>query len=387
MNRDRIYLDYNASALPRPAARAAMMAWLDCPGNASSVHAEGRVARKKTEAARDALAAVLDCPPQAVTFVSGATEANNTVLQPHWKVNEEDVVFERLFVSAVEHPSVLSGGRFPADRVEILPVDGDGLVDPVLLDARLGETGGPALVSVMTANNETGTVQPIAALADVVHRHGGRLHTDAVQALGRMPVALETLGADAVTVSAHKVGGIQGAGAIATASGVAIPALMRGGGQEAFRRAGTEAVGAIAAFGAVLETSDTFAEEAARIRRLRDWLETELTHIPTQSTVFGQKANRLGNTSCFALPGVRAETAMIAFDLNGIAVSSGSACSSGKVAASHVLKAMGVDDALAAGAIRVSLGWATTQDELVEFLRVLQTVCKNSCPQGQNEAA
>lgn len=387
MDRDRIYLDYNASAPPRPAARAAMAAWLDCPGNASSVHAEGRAARRKIETARDALAALLGCPPQSVTFVSGATEANNTVLQRRWKIHEEDVVFQRLFVSAVEHPSVLAGGRFPAERVEALPVDADGLVDAAVLDERLSETDGPALVSIMTANNETGTVQSVAALADIVHRHGGRLHTDAVQALGRMPVDLDLLGADAVTVSAHKLGAIQGAGAIATAPGVAIPALLRGGGQEAFRRAGTEAAGAIAAFGAVLDTADTFAEEAARIRRLRDWLEAELTHIPTECTVFGRTTERLGNTSCFALPGVRAETAMIAFDLNGIAVSSGSACSSGKVSASHVLKAMGVDDTLAAGAIRVSLGWATTQDELAEFLQVLETVCKKSCPQGQNKAA
>lgn len=387
MSRNRIYLDYNASAPVRPVARAAAVQWLDSAGNASSVHQEGREARRVVESARQVVGQALGVPGKAVTFVSGGTEANATALSPVWKVNEQDVVFKRLFVSAIEHPSVLAGGRFLPEQIEILPVSTSGQVDLDFLARRLAECDAPVLISVMAANNETGIVQPLRAIGDLVHSHGGYLHSDAVQAFGKMPIDVEDLGADVVTVSAHKIGGLQGVGVIATRDNIAVPALIRGGGQEDYRRAGTENVAAIAAFGATISNVDGIEGEWTEIRRLRDLFEAELNRIAPFGVVFGQDVERLGNTTCFAVPGLRAETAMINFDLSGIAVSSGSACSSGKVSASHVLKAMGVEEAVATGAIRASLGWATTQDEISSFLQAVRAVCKNQRPQGQTKAA
>lgn len=387
MSRNRIYLDYNASAPVRPEARAAFAQRLDSPGNASSVHEEGRGARRAIEAARDAVGGALGLSSKSVTFVSGGTEANVTALNPIWKIDEQDVVFKGVFVSAIEHPSVLAGGRFLPEQIEILPVGSHGQVDLDALARRLSECESPVLISVMAANNETGIVQPIKAISELVHAHGGYVHTDAVQAFGKMPMNAEDLGADVVTVSAHKIGGLQGAGAIATRDNVSVPALVKGGGQEGYRRAGTENVAAIDAFGATISKLDGFEAEWAEIRRLRDHFEAELNRIAPYCVVFGQDVERLGNTSCFAIPGVRAETAMINFDLSGIAVSSGSACSSGKVSASHVLKAMGVEDAIATGAIRASFGWATTRDDISSFLQAVRAVCKNQRPQGQTKAA
>lgn len=387
MSRNRIYLDYNASAPVRPEARAAFVQRLDSPGNASSVHQEGRDARHAVECAREAVGRSLGLSSKTVTFVSGGTEANVTALNPLWKINGQDLVFERLFVSAVEHPSVLAGGRFLPEQVEILPVGSNGQIDLEALESRLSGREAPVLISVMAANNETGIVQPIQAISELVHSHGSYLHTDAVQAFGKMPIDVNELGADAVTVSAHKIGGLQGVGVIATRDDVAIPALMRGGGQEDYRRAGTENVAAIAAFGATISMFERIESEWAEIRRLRDLFEAELNRIAPYGVVFGQGEQRLGNTTCFAIPGIRAETAMINFDLGGIAVSSGSACSSGKVSASHVLKAMGVEDAVARGAVRVSLGWATTPDDISSFLQAVRAVCKNQRPQGQTKAA
>lgn len=387
MSRDRIYLDYNASAPVRPEARSAMVQWLGSSGNASSVHGEGRAARQVIESARGILANIVGADPQAVTFVSGGTEANVTALTSHWKIRGQDVEFKNLFVSGVEHPSVLSGGRFPVERIEILAVDDTGRVKLDALEQRLGACEGPVLVSVMAANNETGVLQPIREIADRVHAHGGYLHTDAVQAFGKIDMDLAASGADVMTLSAHKIGCVQGVGALIAREGLSIPSLIKGGGQENYQRAGTENVGAIAAFGATLSAYAGIRNEIDEIRRLRDWFEAELAHIEPSSVVFGKGVDRLVNTSCFAIPGLRAETAMISFDLSGIAVSSGSACSSGKVSASHVLKAMGVEEGLAAGAIRVSIGWATTKDDLSTFLQAVRAVCKNQRPQGQTKAA
>lgn len=387
MSRDRIYLDYNASAPVRPEARAAMVQWLDLSGNASSVHGEGRAARQVVESARGVLAKTVGADQQAVTFASGGTEANVTALTPLWKINGQAIEFKNLFVSGVEHPSVLAGGRFSTDQVEILAVDDTGRVKLDALEHDLGACEGPVLVSVMAANNETGVLQPIREIADCVHANGGFLHTDAVQAFGKVDLDLATSGADVMVLSAHKIGGVQGVGAMITREGLSIPALIKGGGQENYRRAGTENVGAIAAFGATLSAYAGIRDEFDEIRRLRDWFEAELAHIEPSSVVFGKGVDRLANTSCFAIPGLRAETAMISFDLSGIAVSSGSACSSGKVSASHVLKAMGIEEGLAAGAIRVSIGWATTEDDLSTFLQAVRAVCKNQRPQGQTKAA
>ncbi|MEM8812788.1 MAG: cysteine desulfurase family protein [Pseudomonadota bacterium] len=387
MRPERVYLDYNALAPVRPEARDALVRSLGLGGNPSSVHDEGRSARQTVERARAAIARSIGAKPDNVTFTAGATEANATVLTPEWRDFDQTVSFEALLVGATEHPSVLAGGRFDPDRIETLPVDRNGCLDFAALDKRLAAVGGPVLVSVMLANNETGTINDIRAIADRVHDSGGFLHTDAVQALGRLSVDMEALGADSISVSAHKIGAIAGAGAIVTRPGIAIPALVHGGGQEGYRRAGTENVGAIAAFGAVLEGIDGLNAENARIRSLRDWLARKLAHISEDLIVFGDTVNRLPNTICFAVPGVKAETAMIAFDLDGIAVSSGSACSSGKVAASHVLAAMGVDPTDAAGAIRVSLGWSTTEKDIERFLQSFQKLCKNHRPQGQTKAA
>ncbi len=355
----RAYLDWNATAPLRAEARAAMIAALEA-ANASSVHAEGRAARALIEKARAAVAALVGASPADVTFTSGATEANMLALTP-----TVDGPRDRLFVSAVEHPSVRSGGRFAADCVEELPVDGDGIVDLAALARALGRAKRP-LVSAMLANNETGVIQPIRPIADIVHAAGGLLHVDAVQAPGRIECRIEELGADLMTISSHKLGGPQGAGALIRRGDLRLEPLIKGGGQERGLRAGTENVPAIAAFGAACAAS-TLAD-APRMAGLRDRLEAAILAATPEAVIFGAKVARLPNTALFAVPGLKAETAIIAFDLAGVALSSGSACSSGKVAASHVLAAMGVAPALARGAVRVSFGWASAESDLERFL-------------------
>jgi len=355
----RAYLDWNATAPLRPEARAAMIAALEA-ANASSVHAEGRAARALIEKARAAVAALVGASPADVTFTSGATEANMLALTP-----TVDGPRDRLFVSAVEHPSVRSGGRFAADCVDELPVDGDGIVDLAALARALGRAKRP-LVSVMLANNETGVLQPIRPIADIVHAAGGLLHVDAVQAPGRIECRIEELGADLMTISSHKLGGPQGAGALIRRGDLRLEPLIKGGGQERGLRAGTENVPAIAAFGAACAAS-TLAD-APRMAGLRDRLEAAILAATPDAVIFGAKVARLPNTTLFAVPGLKAETAIIAFDLAGVALSSGSACSSGKVSASHVLAAMGIAPALARGAVRVSIGWSTTEADLERFL-------------------
>jgi len=352
----RAYLDWNATAPLRPEARAAMIAALEA-ANASSVHAEGRAARALIEKARADVAALVGASPKDVTFTSGATEANMLALQP--------TLGDRLLVSAVEHPSVRSGGRFAADCVEELPVDGDGIVDLAALARALGRAKRP-LVSVMLANNETGVIQPIRPIADIVHAAGGLLHVDAVQAPGRIECRIEELGADLMTISSHKLGGPQGAGALIRRGDLRLEPLIKGGGQERGLRAGTENVPAIAAFGAACAAS-TLAD-APRMAVLRERLEAAILAATPDAVIFGAKVARLPNTTLFAVPGLKAETAIIAFDLAGVALSSGSACSSGKVAASPGLAAMGVAPALARGAVRVSIGWSTTEADLERFL-------------------
>ena len=369
---DRIYLDWNATAPLRPAARAAMLAALDQVGNASSVHAEGRRARHLVEAAREAVAALLGADARNVIFTSGGTEANALALTRAIERARRGATLARLLVSAIEHPSVRNGGRFAQDSVEEIAVTGDGIVDLADLERRLAGPGrGPALVSIMHANNETGVLQPIAAAADLVHAAGGLLHVDAVQTAGRIPCDIKALKADLVTVSSHKLGGPQGAGALVKAAErlhFADP-LLKGGGQERGSRAGTENVPALAGFGAAArEALEGFAAEGQRIAALRNRLEAGLRDIAAETVIFGAAAERVANTTLFAVPGQKAETALIALDLAGIAASSGAACSSGKVTASHVLAAMGMAPDLAGGAIRLSLGWNTTESEVEGFL-------------------
>jgi cysteine desulfurase len=369
---ERVYFDWNASAPLRDEARAAFLRALDAR-NASSVHAEGRTARGLIEAARDQVAQAFGAQAQDVIFTSGATEANMLALTPALEGSGIKGWRDRLFVSGVEHPSVLCGGRFPDPQVERLAVECAGLVDLEALRVAIGRAERP-LVSVMLANNETGVVQPVAAIAAIVHGAGGLLHVDAAQGPGRLDCSIAALGADLMTISSHKLGGPQGAGALIwhnTGLGdihIAEP-LIRGGGQERSRRAGTENVAAIAGFGAAAEAAATaVAAEAAHMARLRGELEAGLKAATPGVVIFSAGVERLPNTTLFAVPGMKAETAVIAFDLNGIAVSSGAACSSGKVAASHVLAAMGVEPELARGAVRVSLGPASCENEVERFL-------------------
>jgi cysteine desulfurase len=369
---ERIYLDWNATAPLRPAARAAFVAALDRLGNPSSVHAEGRAARHMVETAREQVAALVGAEARNVVFTSGGTEANALALAPHIERPGHQAPLRWLLVSGIEHPSVRGGGRFPGDAVEEIAVRPDGIVDLSELGRRVMELGGSdVLVSVMHANNETGVVQPVAAAAEIVHAAGGLLHVDAVQTAGRIPCDIKALGADLMTVSGHKLGGPQGTGALVKASEalrLADP-LIKGGGQERGSRAGTENVAAIVGFGAAAEEArQGLAAEGPLVAALRERLETGLRAICAETVVFGAAAERLPNTILFAVPGHKAETALIALDLAGIAVSSGSACSSGKVAVSHVLMAMGVAPDLAGGAIRASLGRDTTAAEIDGFL-------------------
>jgi cysteine desulfurase len=375
---ERTYFDWNATAPLRAEARAAMLAALDSPGNASSVHGEGRSARQRLETARRQVAALVGAEAREVTFVSGATEANALALQPG--------IADRLFVSAVEHPSVLSGGRFAPEQVEILPVDGNGIVDRAALATALAKAERP-LVSVMLANNETGVIQPIAAIAAIVHAANGLLHVDAVQAAGRIAIDMRALGADLMSLSSHKLGGPQGAGALIVRAGLSVAPMIRGGGQERGVRAGTENVAAIAGFGAAAEAASArLAVDAPRMAALRDWLEAGLRAATPDAVIFAAGVDRLPNTTLVALSGIKAETALIAFDLNGFALSSGSACSSGKVAASHVLAAMGVEPTLARAAIRISLGATTSESEveslLIAWKKLVPTLLKNQPSQG-----
>ncbi len=361
MANKRAYFDWNATAPLRREARAAMLKALELTGNASSVHAEGRTARRLIEDARVQVAAVAAAEAQNVIFTSGATEANMLALTPNvGGVARRD----RLFVSAIEHPSVRSGGRFSPDEVEELPVTSDGFVDLEGLRAAISKAKHP-LVSVMVANNETGVVQPIREVADIVHAAGGLLHVDAVQGAGRLPIGMAELGGDLMSLSSHKIGGPQGAGALVRRSGLSPEPLIGGGGQERGFRAGTENVAAIAGFGAAAQAAlSGLVTEPARVAVLRNRLEAEIRAITPEVVIFGERAERLPNTSLVGVPGTKAETALIAFDLNGIALSSGSACSSGKVQPSHVLAAMDVDLGLARAALRISLGWETNEADL-----------------------
>jgi len=364
---ERTYFDWNATAPLSKQAQDAVLRALQLTGNPSSVHAEGRAVRRLVEEARELVAALVGTQASNVTFTSGATEANMLALTPAIEIGGRKEPRDRLFISAIEHPSVRSGGRFAASAVEELPVTPDGVVDLAALERALGHAERP-LVSVMLANNETGVIQPIATIAEIVHAASGILHVDAVQGPGRVDCNIATLGADLLSISSHKIGGPQGAGALIRRGDIHIAEpLMRGGGQERGQRAGTESVAAISGFGAAARAAKEL--DAGRMAALRDRLEAGIKAITPQAVFFGAASLRLPNTSLFAVPGMKAETAIIAFDLNGIAVSSGSACSSGKVQASHVLAAMGVETALAQGAIRISFGCSTSETEVELFLQ------------------
>ncbi|MBC8337306.1 MAG: cysteine desulfurase [Alphaproteobacteria bacterium] len=352
-----VYMDHNATTAVRPAVGQAVAHALDLTGNASSVHGPGRAARKLIEDARDRVGALAGAHAQDVVFTSGGTEANNLVLNG-WK---------RVLVSAVEHASVLK----VRPDIEIIPVDGNGIVDLQALDGMLADTSigmAPVLVSVMLANNETGVIQPIAEVSALAEKHGAQVHCDAIQAAGKISVSMADLGVHMLSLSAHKIGGPQGVGALVLSpDGAALSPMLLGGGQERSRRAGTENLPGIAGFGVAAEEALNALSDTARLAVWRDRIEEELGRH-TGVHVFGAGAPRLANTSCLTMPGVAAERQIIAFDLAGVALSAGSACSSGKVEPSHVLAAMGVEMDEAATAIRISLGWTTTEQDIDAFL-------------------
>ncbi len=362
----RAYLDYNATAPLRPQAREAVLAALDLIGNPSSIHAEGRAARAIVEEARRDVAALAGAAARDVVFTASGTEAANLALAPG-AAAPGVAPLRRLILGATEHPCVLSGHRFAGESVEIAPVDRNGRVDLARLAALLD--GPPALVALQAANNETGVLHPVAEAGELTHARGGLLVCDAAQAAGRLPLAEAARGADALLLSAHKFGGPKGAGAfVAFREGLSVPPLLRGGGQERGRRAGTENVATIAGFGAAAQAALAgLSTEPVRLAALRDAVEQGLMALAPDATIFGSRAPRLPNTLAWAIPGLAAAALLMRLDLEGIAVSSGSACSSGKVGPSHVLAAMGVEPGLASGAIRVSLGWASSAADTEAF--------------------
>lgn len=363
--RERIYLDHNATTPLKPAVRAAMVQAMDLVGNPSSVHAFGRTARRAVEEARAAVAALVGVKPAQVLFTGSGTEANNMALR--------GFPGRAVLTSAIEHESVLAAN--PA--AERLPVTPDGVIDQAALAAALERATSP-LLSLMVANNETGVIQPVAEAARLAHARGALVHADAVQAAGRLPLSFAELGVDLLTLSAHKLGGPAGVGALILAEGLEPEALIRGGGQEKRKRAGTENLLGIVGFGSAARLARDELPAAADLASLRDRLEREALAGAPHARIMGAGAARVPNTSCLVLPGLPGETQVMALDLAGVAVSAGSACSSGKVKPSHVLAAMGADAVTAASAIRVSLGWTSDDEAVDRFLTAWFTLARRS---------
>ncbi len=398
-----IYLDYNATAPVRPEVIERMQGLLTVPANPSSVHKFGRAARKSLEDARKVVAEAVSAWPNEIIFTASGTEANAMALR--------GFPDRRVLVSAVEHSSVLKPSlrgsetteaiqkknwvASPSDRNDVIPVHSSGLLDLSALDAMLAADETPALVSIMLANNETGVIQPISDIADLCKKHGALLHSDAVQAFGKIPVDFGALSVDLMTISGHKCGGPVGAAALVVRKDLAIMPLLIGGGQELNRRAGTENIPAVAGFARAVELFDF-----GQMQKLRRWLDgmesvilserkriegslRSLDFAQDDNIVFGKSAPRLPNTSCVAMPGVGQEVQLMDFDLKGFAVSAGSACSSGRIEVSHVLAAMGVDKGLAGNAIRISGGWATTEAEITAFTNAWRATCERLATKGK----
>ena len=374
----RVYLDWNASAPLRPEAREAVLAALDPAGNPSAIHAEGRVARALIETAREDVAALVGAEPHNVIFTSGATEAAAMALTPDWGTR----TFDRLLVSAIEHPCVLAGGRFGADQVTQAPVTGAGTIDIFVLQQLLTNNRRP-LVALMAANNETGIVQPVAEAAALTHAAGGLLVCDAVQTVGRLQTDIKTLGVDALLLSAHKLGGPKGVGAMVLADDKVAPApLLSGGGQEGRLRSGTQNLAGIAGFGAAAKAAKAEMVNWTGVAALRHHLEssrkghTWSCFRPDTVTLFPGSVHvtRIPNTSLIYVPGMSAQLLLMQLDLAGFAVSAGAACSSGKLARSHVLEAMGAPAEIAGGAVRVSLGPTTATEEIDRLIATLDAI-------------
>jgi cysteine desulfurase len=389
----RIYLDHNATAPLHPAARAATCAALELRGNASSIHAEGRAARSVIEDARATIAAFAGVAAKNVVLTSGGTEALNLALTPHIETRNDKRPFSLLLAGAGEHLCVLAGNRFPAGRVERVGLTREGVIDLEALAtalSRAAASGHRFMLALQAANNETGVIQPVAAAAEMVHAANGFLVCDAVQAAGRIECSATTLAADALILSAHKFGGPKGVGAVCFQSDdthIRDP-LLRGGGQERGLRAGTENIAAIAGMAAATAAAkERLSKEASAHAAWRDELESLISRLAPEAVFLGRGAERLPNTSCFALPFIDANVLLISLDLEGIAVSSGSACSSGVAKTSHVLAAMGVEPKVARGAIRVSLGWNSRREDCVALAQALERTVGRIKARRQKPAA
>ena len=361
----RVYLDYNASAPLLAEAREAVGEALALTGNPSSVHGEGRALRSLIEQAREDVAALVNANPAEVVFTSGATESNVTVLAAGW---------DAVAMAGIEHDSVLAPVRASAARVIDLAVGADGVVSLAGLAEALASAAGAGrgVVALQMANNETGVLQPVADVAAIAREHGLKVHTDAVQAAGRVEIDFAALGADTMALSAHKMGGPKGVGALVVRDGVELAALIRGGGQERRRRAGTENAGGIAGFGAAARVARERLSELTRVAGMRDRLEALLLAATPGAVIFGAGAARIGNTTCIGVAGRASEITVIKLDVAGFAVSAGAACSSGRVAMSHVLAGMGVEPQAARGAIRISIGFETTAADIDAFAAAWQ---------------
>ncbi len=349
------YLDHNATTPLKPAVAEAVVAALRLDGNPSSVHRRGQVARQAVEQARSRVAGLIGARASEIVFTSGGSEANNLALAAARAAGR------RILVSAVEHDSVrLAAG----DQDTSIAVDKNGVVVLEALAGELSRHAGPALVALMLANNETGVIQPVAEAAEIAHAHGALLFCDAIQAPGRLALDVHDLGVDMLSLSAHKIGGPMGSGALMVREGLSLESQIRGGGQELGRRAGTENVSGIVGFGVAAELAAGDFAAVAAVTALRDGMEQRLLAFSPDLHIHGGGVARLANTSCFGLSGLASDVQVMALDLEGICVSAGAACSSGKVATSHVLEAMGVRSEEANSAVRVSLGWDTRQEDI-----------------------
>ncbi|GMV63655.1 MAG: cysteine desulfurase [Parvibaculum sp.] len=371
MTNKRAYMDHNATTPLRPEARKAVTEALDVLGNPSSVHAEGRAARALIEGARREVAALIGAKPSEIVFTSGGTEA--AAMTVH--AAKAALGVKRLLVSAVEHDAVMSAAEASGLPVSLVPVDGEGRADLAALKAMLAAGDAPALVALMLANNETGVLQPVAEAAAIAHEAGAFLLCDAVQAAGKIPVDFVALRADMLILGGHKLGAPMGVGALAVREGMAFAARSVGGGQEMRRRAGSENVVGIAGFGAAARAARETLQDFTRLAALRDRLEAHIADVAPDAVFFGDGAERLPNTSYLSAPGLDAETLLMALDLDGVAVSAGAACSSGKIGRPRILDAMGVPEALSRGAIRVSLGWTSVEADVDRFVESWSRAC------------
>jgi len=382
----RLYLDWNATSPLHPAVREAVLRAMDLFGNPNSVHGEGRAVRAAIEGARREVATLVGAEPANVILTSGATEAANMVLTPEFRMGRTPLAIGHLYYSAVEHPAIREGGRFAKDKTTEIPVTPEGAVDIAALRSLLAghdASSGLPMVAIMLVNNETGIVQPVREAAEIVKAHRGLLVVDAVQAAGRIEIDINAIGADFLILSSHKLGGPKGAGALVSRGEILMPKpLIHGGGQEKGHRSGTENSLAVIGFGAAAaEARSDFGERNGRIAALRERLESGMRATAPDVVIYGADGPRVSNTTFFTLPGLKAETGQIAFDLEGVALSAGSACSSGKVGESHVLVAMGHDPKL--GALRISLGFATSEADIDRALAAFGKIARRRRPAGE----